>query len=452
MVPRPSPKRAVNAVASESLISTPYWWEAGRPMPAFAAEPPPHSELTIIGGGFTGTSAALTAAQKGVGVTVLDAGLPGQGASTRNGGMIGAPHRPGFVKELRTYGDALAGELVREGLQAYRYTRELYTASDMETGFQETGRIQFANTRAAFEAMKKRLALLNAIQDQGIRVIEREELAAHTSSTIYFGALLYPDHGGVHPRMAHDSLLARAIAAGATFCANTPVTGIEASASGFRLRLGDREITTDRLIIATNGYTSPFGRFIARRIFPVPSFIIATESLPDGVIDRVAPGRHMMVESRARHSYYRPSPDGKRILFGGRAALTPISPELAARRLHQTMAQIWPEAADWRITHSWQGFTGFTFGMIPHVGVRENIHFALGYCGNGVAMSPWLGHKVALRALGDPAGDTAFARTRFDARPYHLGGAPWFMRLASPWWRFVIDTLETRQAARDLRS
>ena len=86
------------------------------------------------------------------------------------------------------------------------------------------------------------------------------------------------------------------------------------------------------------------------------------------------------------------------------------------------------------------------------MGEIDGIHFAMGYCGNGVALSPWLGRKVALRALGDPQGETAFAKTRLESRPYHFGGNPWFMRLANPWWKHVVDGFETHAARRDLKS
>lgn len=204
-------------------------------------------------------------------------------------------------------------------------------------------------------------------------------------------------------------------------------------------------------MIATNGYTGRGLGWVARRIFRLPSFIVATEPLPAEVIDQVAPGRHMMVESRARHSYFRPSPDGTRILFGGRAALYNMDQRTAAKRLQRTMAEIWPEAAAWRLSHSWRGWTGFTFARIPHVGEHEGAHFAFGYCGNGVALSPWLGRKAALRALGDPAGETAYAKTRLESRPYHIGGAPWFLNLAHFWWSGPVDWREGREARRDRR-
>ncbi len=435
-----------------TLITTPYWWEGGSPLPTFSTRPPAKVELAVIGGGFTGMSAGLTAAQKGAQVALFDSGIPGQGASTRNGGMIGAPHRPGFVTELKTYGEELAHALTREGIEGYEFTKSLYTAGDIDAGFQQTGRIQLANTKPHFENMKMRAKLLNSVQQQGIQVIERDAIPQHINSDIYFGGLFYPDHGGLHPRMAHDGLMGKAMSAGVAVHANCPVTNLEKNADGFLLTTPLGKTQAIRLVMATNGYTTPSPtRWLARRIFRIPSFLIATEELPREVIDRVAPGRHMMVESRARHSYFRPSADGKRILFGGRAALVPIDEELAAKRLHETVISIWPEAVSWKISHCWRGFTGFTFAMIPHVGEHEGMHFAMGYCGNGVALSPWLGRKAALRALGDAEGETAYAQTRLEARPYHIGGNPWFMGIASPWWRFIVDTMDRRQAARDRR-
>lgn len=441
-----------------TLITTPYWW-GDKPksdsMHENGANAPLRVDLAVIGAGFTGLSAAITGAEAGADVCVFDAGIPGQGASTRNGGMIGAPHRPDFAQELKTYGRDLSHRLVREGVEGYAHTRDLYTNGDIDARFQSVGRVQMAFTRAHLGNMRARAALLNGIVDQGIQVLDRDELRDHMQTDMYFGGLYYPDHGGLDPKRAHDGLWAKAVRAGAQIHAQCPVTQIVPQVGrggdGFLLKTPKGNTWARRLVVASNGYTTRALGSISRRIFRVPSFIIATQELPKEVMDRVAPGRRMMVESRARHSYFRPSPDGKRILFGGRASMVPMAPARAARVLHATMTEIWPEAADWGITHCWQGFVGFSFAMNPHVGERDGAHFALGYCGNGVALSPWLGRKAALRALGDARGATAFAETRFETRPYHNGGYPWFMQVASPWWRHVVDRIETRQAAKDRR-
>ncbi|MEN0039993.1 MAG: FAD-binding oxidoreductase [Pseudomonadota bacterium] len=433
-------------MTGDALKTTPWWWEDAPPAPSTDNDPPHETDLAIIGAGFTGLSAALTAARKGAQVAVFDAQPAGHGASTRNGGMIGAPHRPGFVDELKTYGEETGYALAREGMEAYAFTRHLYENGGFDTGFRESGRIQLANSAAHFEAQKKRADILNSIHPGQVQVVQQEALPQHIASEIYHGGLLYPDHGGVQPAKAHGGLLAKAMEAGATVYAPCAVANIERSATGFTLITTRGTVKAQRLVIATNGYTTPaVSRHLARRIFPLTSFIIATEELGEETVRRVAPGLHMMVESRARHSYFRPSPDGKRILFGGRAALVPSDPSWAARKLHRTMVDIWPEAEGWRITHCWQGSTGFTFARIPHVGEHEGAHFAYGYCGNGVALSPWFGHKLALRALGDPKGDTAYAKTRLVSRFYHTGSKPWFLQIASPWWNQVVDRWETHK-------
>lgn len=432
-----------------ALITTPYWWEEGTDLPPACDRAPRRVDLAVVGGGFTGLGAALAAVEKGAHVVVFDAGQPGQGASTRNGGMIGAPHRPELARELARYGRGFAERLVREGCAGFEHTRAQHQAAG---AYRHTGRVMLAYTKAQFEGLRRQADLLNGLKPQGIEVLGRDEMQAHIRSDLYFGGIYFPNHGAVQPRRAHDAMLARAQAAGVEICAERAVLSLQPAGDGFRLETERGECFARRVVWAGNAHTGGAHRWLARRIFRIPSFIIATGELPPGTIERLAPGGRMMVETRARHSYFRPSPDGKRILFGGRAALVPVSPRAAARRLQATMAEIWPEAAEWKISHSWQGFVGFTFAGTPHVGDHEGVHFAYGFCGNGVALSPWLGRKAALRAMGDPGGKTAFAEMPVQARPYHAGGWPWFMHLASPWWRFVVDGREGAEARRDRRA
>ncbi|MEL7140204.1 MAG: FAD-dependent oxidoreductase, partial [Pseudomonadota bacterium] len=120
---------------------------------------------------------------------------------------------------------------------------------------------------------------------------------------------------------------------------------------------------------------------------------------------------------------------GDRIVFGGRAAMTDAPERFVRHELMSLLAQVFPDLGPVALSHSWRGFTGFTFETLPHMGEIDGLWHAMGYSGSGNAMAPYLGHKAALSMLGDPAGETAFAQTRFETRWWHRG-RPWFMPAA----------------------
>ena len=160
----------------------------------------------------------------------------------------------------------------------------------------------------------------------------------------------------------------------------------------------------------------------------------------------LAPGGRMMVETRARHSYFRISADGDRILFGGRAAMVQVDLATAAKRLRQTMGEIWPDLANVRLSHVWTGNTGYSFGHMPHVGERNGLHYALGFSGSGTVMAPYLGAKAALRALGAPGGETAYAATHLRKAWFHFSKRPHFLHPADLWYRHWVDRRERQQS------
>jgi glycine/D-amino acid oxidase-like deaminating enzyme len=132
--------------------------------------------------------------------------------------------------------------------------------------------------------------------------------------------------------------------------------------------------------------------------------------------------------------YYRPSPDRKRILFGGRPAYTEISPQESAKRLALYLRTLFPALANVALSHSWFGMIAYTFDRLPHVGKVDGFHYAGGYCGSGVVMATWLGNKVAHRVLATPEGATAFAEIAHPTHPlYH--GRPWFLPLVQAWYQ-----------------
>jgi len=181
------------------------------------------------------------------------------------------------------------------------------------------------------------------------------------------------------------------------------------------------------------GQWQPFSG-MARRLIPIPSYIIATEVLGNNRISSLFPQHSMIVETRSYHSYFRPDPWRERILYGGRASLNPIDEQLSARRMRDIMLSVFPDLGDVQLTHSWRGFLGFTFDGAPHIGQAEGIWYACGYNGSGVAMAPYLGWRLSQKILGTDQGSTGFDPVPFSKQPLY-GGNPWFMQMVEAWYR-----------------
>jgi len=187
--------------------------------------------------------------------------------------------------------------------------------------------------------------------------------------------------------------------------------------------------------MATNGYTrSKLSKYLSRRVLPIPSFIITTIDLGEDRVKLLLPGGHCMVETRKRYCYYRATPCGKRIMLGTRAAMHAMSAEDALPTLKKMLSEIFPSLEGVGISHCWTGFTGFSFSQLPNLSSNNGIYSALGYCGNGVAMAPYLGHKAALKILNPGQRVSVFEQTPLETRPYYYG-KPWFLPIASAYFR-----------------
>ena len=424
------------AIFTDDVRFEPWWWQAAPPAARAATLLPEKIDVAVIGAGFTGLSAALELARAGRSVLVLEAGRPGEGASTRNGGMIGSGHLVGLAKLTRRYGRGPAVDLLNEGTAALEFTAALIEREGIACHFARSGRFRGAWRPADYEAMAREVEALKGVIELEAELVPRAEQHREIATEAYHGGVVYPRHGGLHPGLFHQGLMALAEAAGAETAGNTAVTAIRREARGFTVATERGRVAAGEVIVATNGYTRAASPRLRRRLIPVPSYVIATEELPDGTVERLIPGARMIVESRARHCYYRPSPDGRRFVFGGRASVSVIDPGQSGQILHRLMTGLFPELADVKISHSWRGFVAFSRDHLPHLGRGpDGLHYALGYSGSGVAMAPYLGHKVALQVLGRVEGFSPFDRTPFSAFPLY-NGRPWFLPLAERYYRW----------------
>jgi glycine/D-amino acid oxidase-like deaminating enzyme len=418
---------------------TPYWWQ-DQPQYRNTEVLPAKADCVVVGAGFTGLSAALTLAQAGRHVIVLDSEAIGFGASTRNGGMLGSGHKVSVDDAKKYYGPDIAAQLHCEANASLAFTKSLILNHNIDCELQDCGRLRTAWTPQDFTAMAGANEGLQCIEPFSARMVKPDEMPQHIDTPLYFGGLLYESHACVQPRKLHYGLLQLALQAGVQVFGEQPVHAVNSEPDGFSISTHSREtqhqeIHCQQVLMATNGYTqAKVSSFLAKRVMPVPSFVIVTEELGEDLVQALLPGGHCMVETRQRFCYYRATPCGKRIMLGSRAALHAITPQQALPTLRAKLTEIFPSLKDPKISHCWTGFTGFSFSKLPNIGCHDGIYHALGYCGNGVAMAPYLGHKAALKMLNPQQQHSVFEQTPLQNRIYHHGN-PWYMPAASAWYR-----------------
>lgn len=403
------------------------WWrdDAGHAVPC---EPdlPARTDVVIVGAGYSGLSAALTLAQAGVRVAVFDAGDPGDGASGRNGGMVGDRLNLSWSRLARRYGEVRARALMQEARDAVDYVERLTRDLDIDCAFARTGRFCAAASPAHLRRMQADLAAEPEAQRDAV-IIGPEESRLYLDSPLYHGGELIERVGGLHPVRFHQGLLRAASDAGVPVMGRTQVLGIEEDDTGLTVETGLGFVRADRVLICTNGYTGQLEPDLQRRVIPVTSAMIATEEIDADLVARLIPAGRMITDSFHLLHYFRPSPDGRRILLGHRpGVLAPKSGSGLARHLADRLGRIFPDLEGTAITHCWQGRLAFSFDFLPKIGLVERIGYAMCYGGSGVAMATWLGHKLGQKAAGDLAGRTAFDDLDFPGRFYYRG-KPWFV-------------------------
>ena len=423
----------VRAVAREmqnygdDLKLEPYWWEqAPRPELPIPAVPA-RIDVAIVGSGYTGLSAALTLARAGRSVVVFEANEVGHGGSTRNGGGFGFAVKIPFPDLVAKIGLERTKALFAGGLEALDYLDHLIESEGIDCRYDKVGRFIGAHRPKDYDALGRDLELQRKHLGIEGEMVPREAQHREVGTDHYHGGRLLQAGGTLQPALYHQGLLDRVLEAGVRIAAHRPVNAIESGKDAFTVVTGGGDVEARDVIVATNGYTGTFMPWLRRRIIPIQSQIIVTEPLAPGVMDRLIPNRRMLGDTCKLHHYYRPSPDGSRIVFGGRAGATKIGDAHASgAHLTRRLRALFPELADIRITHSWTGFTGYTFDSLPHMGVRDGVHYAAGFCGSGTAMAAYLGHKIALRVLGSPEAANIFDTLNHPTRPLYYG-RPWFL-------------------------
>lgn len=376
--------------------------------PAQAPRPPVRGEVSadvaIVGAGFTGLSAALHLAERGVRVVVLEQAEVGWGASGRNGGQVhsGQRREQDDLEAIAGRDDARKLWTLAEDAKALLH--HLIATHGIECGFRP-GLIH-ADHRPSYVAETHAYArrLRDDYGYDQVEPLDREQLRALVKSGSYHGGSI--DHGGGHldPLALVFGLARAAEAAGAVIHGRSGVRRIRHGAKP-RLETEDGAVAADTVLVCTDGLLDGVDARIEAHVAPIANHIATTAPLGDRLAEALTGGAAVS-DSRFVVYYYRPTPDG-RLLFGGGETYSTTLPAEIAPIVRRHMVKVFPQFADVAVEHAWGGVLGITPTRQPFVrAIEGNVLVAAGYSGQGVLLGPMFGKVLAEAVAG--------RRERFD--------------------------------------
>jgi gamma-glutamylputrescine oxidase len=389
------------------------------------------ADVVVAGGGFTGLSAALACAEKGLSVILLEAQTIGFGASGRNGGQL----IPGLRWSMREIDAAFgreraraifdlawgAGDRVRSRIAKHTIACDL-----------KPGHLEAACKPAHFDVMQHEAAFLNAHFDwDSISVVTPKDMRLHINGGGYHGGLYDAKGGHFHPLNYTLGLAKACLAAGVRIFENTPVTGYFDQAGDVEILAGDRGAWAKSLIIATDAWTHTLSPRLGRYTVPIMNYNIATAPVENA--DALLPSDAAVADSRFVLNYFRLSAD-KRLIFGGGEKYRQTPPSDIAGFVRKHMAAVFPSLVNTSIDYAWGGAVSVTRNRLPHVGREGNVFFAQGFSGHGALITTLAGELMADAVAGDHSGFDVFASLprqpfpggRLFAKPLATLGLLWY--------------------------
>jgi len=434
----------VPRIQKENMKQQIYWHTTAQmPDDSNLTPLPEKVDVVVIGGGYTGLSAARTLAKSGANVALLEANTIGWGASSRNGGMVLTGLKLPMQTVIKKYGRDVARQLFQCSLDSIDTVEEIVKEENIDCGFARYGHLLTANKPKHYDALKEEVEFMDREFNHKVTLVAPNEQRTEIGSDIYHGALLDEVSGGLNPAQYVSGLARAAGKAGATLHARARVTSLEPRGNRFVIQTERGSLQAESVLVGTSGYTGNVTKKLQRKVIPIGSFIIATERLSDELAHKLSPNNRMIFDFKHYLNYFRLWDN--RMVFGGRAAFFPETANTIARSaeiLRREMIQVYPQLKDAKVEYVWGGTLDFAFDQMTHVGEVDGIHYSLGYAGHGVAMATYLGKTVAEAMIKGNIKEHPFASFDFPGAPLGLyDGFPWFLPFAGMWHK-VLDWVE----------
>ena len=377
------------------------------------------ADICVVGAGFTGVATALTLAERGYSVALIEANRVGWGASGRNGGQL-INGIGGLEKIRKKHGEGIADMLWdlkwRGNDIVYDRVEKYGIQCDLKSGFAET-------------ALKtKHLGYLEEYAEERERrnfpypyeIWDKEKTRSMLGTDAYLGSFVCHRDGHLHPlnlcigeaRAAHEL--------GVQIFEQSPVTGIEHGDKP-KVKTANGYVEANSVVLAGNAYSLLEPEHLSNLVFPAGSYIIGTEPLSEDVVNEINPIDVAVCDLNEVVDYYRLSAD-KRLLYGGRCNYSGRDPVSIKASILPRMLKIYPQLKDVRIDFEWGGKIGIVLNRIPAVGrIHNNVYYCQGYSGHGVNATHIMGEIVADAIGGTMEKFDLFA----DINHFRIPGSQW---------------------------
>ena len=376
------------------------------------------AEVAIIGGGFSGLSAALHLAERGIDIVLIEAEAPGWGASGRNGGQVIAGLKLDPREMNAAFGAERGQALHRMGAATADLVYSLIERYQIRCEAHRDGWLQAAHSKAVLKTIAARVADLQA-HGEDVELIDSDRAAALTGTSYFRGAMLDRRCGTVQPLSYARGLATAATASGARLIHDTRIEGMERDGAFWRLRTNRQEVRARQVLIATNAYLGDLYPALKTAMIVVESIQISTDPLPPELDRKVLPSRLPVSDLMDLGVYFRRDDEG-RFIIGGSGSLTGTAGPALFEALTRAAMILYPSLNASDFTSRWGGRLALTLDHLPRlVTLEDGLHTVYGCNGRGVALMTMMGKLAADRIGGVAQHDLPIATLPPKHYPLH---------------------------------
>ena len=374
------------------------------------------ADVCVVGGGFTGLSAALNLAERGFKVVLIEANRIGWGASGRNGGQINTGLRKSPQELIARFGKVRGKALFDLAEEARGIIWERVAKHGIACDLR-SGNMLLASKAGDLAWMEEEIACFEREMNYTkAKLLDRNAIKAEIASDLYFGGIKDSGGGHLHPLNYALGLAKAAQEAGVQMFEQTRATRIDDSGAKVTVATDGGRIEADHAVLGCNAYLGGLEPRIAGKIMPIANFVITTEPMPEAEARTLIPSGSCACDTKFVVSYYRVTAD-RRMLFGGGERYNTQDPADIPAFVKPYMLKVFPQLQGKRIEYGWGGMLAITALRLPHMGRIGRVYYAHGYSGMGVAITGLAGKLIAEAMAGTAERFDVFAKIEHQTFP-----------------------------------